>query len=157
LTIPEEDDKLSQNTVSTNGKVDFIYRQPRSLSLAQKNSKEIQNLGKNHKKQISNYSKNKHINLNAKLGGPETTKMPNLVGAYNEPLNLSYKTDRNEKGVFANKLQRPVLGLGTYINGPNPSSIMSPSQKLNQQSVTIKPQHRQSAGNDMHIKAIKEI
>ena len=90
MTIPEEDDKLSQNTVSTNGKVDFIYRHPRSLSLAQKNSKEIQNVGKNHKKQISNYSKNKHINLNAKLGGLDTTKMPNLVGAYNESLNLSY-------------------------------------------------------------------
>ena len=26
LTIPEEEDKLSQNSVSTNGKVDFIYR-----------------------------------------------------------------------------------------------------------------------------------
>ena len=30
--------------------------------------------------------------------------MPNLVGAYNETLNLSYKTERNEKGIFANKL-----------------------------------------------------
>ena len=49
------------------------------------------------------------------------------------------------------------MGLGTYVNGPNPSSIMSPNQKFNQQSVTIKPQHRHSAGNDMHIKAIKEI
>ena len=56
--------------------------------------------------------------------------MPNLVGAYNESLNLSYKTDKNEKGVFANKLNRPVLGLGTQSVGPNPQSIMSPNQKF---------------------------
>ena len=60
-------------------------------------------MSKNHKKQISNFSKNKQINLNARLAG-EYTKMPNLVGAYNESFNLNYRTEKNEKGVFANKL-----------------------------------------------------
>ena len=46
--------------------------------------------------------------------------MPNLVGAYNESFNLSYKSDRNEKGVFTNKLNKPVLGLGHNSIGPNP-------------------------------------
>jgi len=51
--------------------------------------------------------------------------MPNAnLGAFNETLNLNYKTDHHEKGIFAPKLNKPILGLGTHIFGPNPTSIM---------------------------------
>ena len=74
------------------------------------------------------FTKQKQINLNARLGGLGTDSLKtNNVGAFNETLNLSYKTDRNEKGVFAKGLGKPVLGLGTHFFGLNPASIMSPT------------------------------
>ena len=80
--------------------------------------------------------------------------MPNLAG--NESFNLSYNTDQREKGVFVQKLNKPVLGLGTHIFGPNPGLIMSPTQKVEARALQNKP-HRQSAANDMNVRAIKEI
>ena len=49
-TIQHTDDngeQLSQQSVSTNGKVDFIHRQPRSLSLAKKSIQESNHIKRN--------------------------------------------------------------------------------------------------------------
>ena len=73
------------------------------------------------------HGKTKSINLNPRLGPAPggNIKMPNVnLGAFNETLNLNYKADQTEKGIFASKLNKPVLGLGTHIFGPNPASIM---------------------------------
>lgn len=63
------------------------------------------------------FTKQKQINLNARLGGLGTESLKtntNNLGAFNgETLNLSYKTDRHERGVFAKGIGKPVLGLGT--------------------------------------------
>ena len=73
--------------------------------------------------------KNKTINLNNRLGltaapGAGINMKVSNLGAFNETMNLSYKGDQSEKGIFATKLNKPVLGLNTHIFGPNPTSIM---------------------------------